>query len=463
MMKPIVIIGGGIAGLTSAYRLKQKGFNVKVLEGRQHIGGAMFSVSKDGYISEFGPNTILETSPLVTDLVEELGLGEDKLYANDESSNRYILRDGKPLPLPSAPIPFLKTRLFSFMAKLRLIKEPFIAGWDNSYEESLSQFVVRRLGQEFLDYAINPFVAGVYAGDPDTLSVNHAFPKLYALEQKYGSLIKGQIKGAKERKKSNEVSKQSARMFSFTDGLRMLPEKLAEKLTGDVLTQATVKAINQGENNSWSVDYDTNGGSQTIEAAAVIYAGRLVELADTKFNGDHLEEFKTLGTVYHPPVSALVMGFDRSQVSHPLDGFGVLIPKVEGKNILGTLFSSTLFPNRAPEGKVLLTNFIGGTRQPENAILDQDELVKLTLKDLKDILGVSGEPEFIHHVYWKEAVPQYDVGYGRMKTIMNDLEEKWSGLFFTGNYRSGISAADTIVNAWELSERIPDYLTQTKG
>lgn len=462
-MNQVVVIGAGIAGLTTAYKLQDAGYEVNVLESRNHVGGAMYSVEKDGYISENGPNTILETSPLVTELIEEIGLGPDKLYADDSSKNRYIVRNGLPVALPTSPPAFLKTKLFSTGAKFRLLKEPFTPAWDNSYEESLSQFVVRRLGQEFLDYAINPFVAGVYAGDPDTLSVKHAFPKLFDLEQKYGSLIKGQIKGARERKKRNEVSKQSARMFSFTKGLKMLPEKLAEKLNGQVLLNSRVKNIVNHENNTWTVKYESGGKNEAIDCQKVIFAGRLVELSQTHLNGIILDEFRNLGKVYHPPVSTLVLGFDRKQVEHPLDGFGVLIPKIEKKNILGTLFSSTLFPNRAPEGKVLLTNFIGGTRQPENANLVKKDLIELTLRDLGDILGVSGQPEFVHHVYWKEAVPQYDVGYGAMKKLLTHLEDEYQGLFFTGNYRNGISAADTIVNALELSGRVPDHINKLKG
>ena len=227
MSKSMIIIGGGIAGMTAAFRLKKAGIKVTLLEKNDRLGGALYSHQEDGYLAELGPNSILETSPLVTELIRDIGLEEDKVYANESSKVRYIVRNKKPVPLPSSPPSFIASPLFSILAKLRLIKEPFIEAWDNQYEESLSQFVIRRLGQEFLDYAINPFVAGVYAGDPDTLSVKHGFPKLYALEQKYGSLIKGQIKGAKERKKRQEVAKQSARMFSFRQGLKMIPTAIS--------------------------------------------------------------------------------------------------------------------------------------------------------------------------------------------------------------------------------------------
>lgn len=220
MNKSMIIIGGGIAGLTAAFRLKEAGIKVTLLEKNDRLGGALYSYQKDGYLAELGPNTILETSPLVTKLIQDIGLEEDKVYASESSKIRYIVRDKKPIPLPLSPQAFLRTSLFSWKAKLRLFREPFITPWDNSYEESLSQFVLRRLGREFLDYAINPFVAGVYAGDPDTLSVKHGFPKLYDLEQKYGGLIKGQIKGAKERKKTSGSSKTVRSYVFISPGIK---------------------------------------------------------------------------------------------------------------------------------------------------------------------------------------------------------------------------------------------------
>ncbi|MFQ6611114.1 MAG: protoporphyrinogen oxidase, partial [Fidelibacterota bacterium] len=343
MNKSVVIIGGGIAGLTAGYRLKEAGFQVTLIEKSSRLGGAMYSKYENGFLSEFGPNTILETSPLVTRLVNDIGLEHSKVYANDTSGNRYIVRNKKPIALPTSPPAFITSPLFSWRAKLRLFLEPFISAWDNKYEESLSQFVVRRLGQEFLDYAINPFVAGVYAGDPDTLSVKYGFSKLYQLEQKYGGLIKGQLKGARERKKRQEVSKQTARMFSFRTGLKEIPDTLEKYLSDNIQKNTSVKDISR-KGKSWSVTiYGSDKKEKKLTCGVVLYAGRAADLNSLTLKGKTHNQFSKLSEIYHPPVSVLTLGFDRNDVIHPLDGFGILIPKVENFQILGTLFSSSLF------------------------------------------------------------------------------------------------------------------------
>src|SRR5438067_4403549 len=216
-MKSVAIIGGGITGLTAAFRLRQQNVPVTLYEAGQRVGGVIQTLRQDGYLAEFGPNSILETSPKIASLIRDLGLESRRLYSDPGADNRYLVRGGKPVLLPGSPVAFLGTKLFSTGAKLRLLKEPFIRRAPETPEESLAQFVVRRLGQEFLDYAINPFVAGVYAGDPARLSIKHAFPKLHALEQRYGSLILGQFLGASERKKRGEASKQNAKKISFDD------------------------------------------------------------------------------------------------------------------------------------------------------------------------------------------------------------------------------------------------------
>ena len=454
MKKSVVIIGGGIAGLTAAFKLKNGGLEVTLLEAASKTGGVMSSVNADGYLVETGPNTILETSPKVTQLVSELGLDSEKIYANEISKTRYIVRDNKPVPLPLTPGAFLGTSLFSLRAKLRLLKEPFIDPWNNQYEESLSQFVIRRLGQEFLDYAINPFVAGVYAGDPDHLSVQHGFPKLYALEQKYGSLIKGQIKGAKERKQRAEESKQKARMFSFREGLKTLPVTL-EKTLGSAVRKNTVVTDISPRGDGWEITYRTDGRpEETLDSDYVIYAGTIYQLSSLTVERQRLEDFEYFRQIYHPPITVLVLGFKRGDVRHPLDGFGMLIPKVEGYHILGALFSSTLFPGRAPQGHVSLTVFIGGARQPEYADKPENELVEMALGELKILLGVTGSPTFVKRVYWPKSIPQYDVGYGRFKDKLNALKKQYHGLYFAGNYVNGISVADTIVQSCGVADEI---------
>ena len=189
MNKKIVVIGAGISGLTTAYLLSKKGFDVKVLEKNTSVGGSIESVTENGFLFDRGPNSALETTPIIGQLIKELGLESELLYASKQANKRYILRDNNLHALPMSPPGLIKTKLFSTKAKLRLMAEPFIRRSNDGYYQSLAEFVKRRLGQEFLDYAINPFVAGVYAGKPEDLSVKSAFPKLYALEEKYGGLI----------------------------------------------------------------------------------------------------------------------------------------------------------------------------------------------------------------------------------------------------------------------------------
>ncbi len=229
-MKSVAIIGAGITGLTAAFYLMRKGIPVTVYEAGNRVGGVIESLRKDGYLAEFGPNTILETSPKVGQLVRDAGLQHRRMDPDPKSGARYVVRYRRPVEMPGSPLGFFTTELFSLKAKLAVLHEPFVPARRDGKEESVAEFVVRRLGQEFLDHAIDALVAGVYAGDPAKLSVPQAFPKLAQLEANYGSLIKGQIFGAGERKKRGEVAKDRAPKFSFDEGLQVRTDTLRERL-----------------------------------------------------------------------------------------------------------------------------------------------------------------------------------------------------------------------------------------
>src|SRR5678815_3827919 len=229
-MKPVAVIGAGITGLTAAFYLKRNGVPVTVYEGSGRVGGVIQSLREDGYLAEFGPNTILETSPKIGQFIRDAGLESRKLNPDPKAEARYVVRYGRPIEMPGSPLGFFTTNLFSAKAKLAVLREPFVPARRDGQEESIAEFVIRRLGQEFLDHAIDALVAGIYAGDPYKLSVPHAFPKLGQLEAKYGSLIKGQLLGARERKKRGEVAKDRAPKFSFDQGLQVLPETLGDHL-----------------------------------------------------------------------------------------------------------------------------------------------------------------------------------------------------------------------------------------
>ena len=453
-MKPVAIIGGGITGLTAAFKLTQVGIPVTLFESTDRVGGVIQTVRDGNYLAECGPNTILETSPLIGELISDLSLAERRIYSSDQAENRYIVRNKRLVRLPRSPLSFLATSLFSFRAKARLMAEPFIRRAPADEEESLAKFVRRRIGREFLDYAINPFVAGVYAGAPETLSVREAFPKLHALEQRYGSLLLGQVLGARERKRKGGVSKQNAAKFSFDQGLGTLTDALGQRLKEQIRTGQAIGKLTR-QNGAWSL-------GQAGDYSAVLLALPAFRLAEMQVTCESKPvSLAMLGDIHYAPVASVVLGFHRQDVEHSLDGFGALNPEVEQLHSLGTIFSSSLFPGRAPLGQVLLTSYVGGLRAPHLVSKTPDELCELVMADLKTVLGVNGESTYRHVFVHRRAIPQYDIGYGRFKTFMNDLEKSVSGLFFAGHCRDGVSLMDSIVSGHEAAGRIANHLKKT--
>jgi len=470
-MKSVAIIGGGITGLTAAFYLKRRGVPVKVYEASDRVGGVIQSLRRDGYLAEFGPNTILETSPKITQLIRDAGLESRKLNPDPNAEARYVVRYGRPIAMPGSPLGFFTTELFSYKAKLAVLREPFVAPRRDGIEESIGQFVIRRFNQEFLDHAIDALVGGIYAGDPYRLSVTHAFPKLKALEDKYGSMIRGQIFGARERKKRGEIAKDRAPKFSFDEGLQVLPETLATQLGDSVKRNSSVTKITQTAG-GWTFDFQDANGESRSEHDAVIFCGTAPRLAELEINCNSAARLRgpeigaaqphrpttlklsSFSEIRYPPVASVVLGFRRDDVAHPCLGFGMLIPKIAGFKSLGTLFSSSLFPNRAPAGHLTLTTYIGGERYPELASLPEEKLVTLVCEDLRALLGVRGRPTFQHCVFYPKAIPQYNVGYGRFKELMASVETQAPGFFLAGHYRDGVSLSDSILSGINVADRV---------
>ncbi len=452
MNKKIVILGAGISGLTTAYLLNKKGYDITVLEKKDEVGGTMESVFENGYLFDRGPNSGLETTPLISQLVEELGLQNEIVYANKIGNKRYILRDNQLHAMPMSPPAFIKTKLFSTGAKLRLFAEPIIGKSDDGYYQSIADFVKRRLGKEFLDYAINPFVAGVYAGNPEELSVKSAFPKLYALEEKYGGLIVGSFKSMKERRKRAEKSKQSAQMFSFLNGMQVLPKAIAKNLGKKVIKSAEVKSISK-EISGYKISYSKNGKDEDLmcdvllSAIPAYYASELFKSIDENLS-KHLEQ------IYYPPVLVLLLAYEKTAIKQPLDGFGFLIPAKEKKSFLGAIWSSILFPNRSDESKAMFTIFVGGARNPEIGNIDKEILFRKVRNEFEEIMGISSEPIFTSYRYWSKSIPQYNIGYIEHEKYFEEFEKRNPGIIIGGNYRGGISVGDCIKNAELVSQRI---------
>jgi oxygen-dependent protoporphyrinogen oxidase len=451
-MMPVAIVGAGITGLTAAFYLRKRNIPVVLYESSGRAGGIIQTVRGDGYIVERGPNTILETCEAVSTLIDDLGLTSRRMYAPPGMKTRYVVRGGRPVALPQSVLSAVRTPLLSLLAKMRLLGEPFISR-GNTEDESLSSFVKRRLGSELLDYVIDPFVGGVYAGDPDRLSVTHGFPKLHTLELRYGSLIGGTVLGARERRRAATISRAGAPMFSFDDGLAVLTNALQSELGDAVRLRSAVRTVTPG-GQAWRVSTATG----THEHSAVLFCAPAHCMAGINMGSKRREDLNVLCDIYYPPIARVAVGFRAEQITHPLDGFGVLIPRKERMNSLGILFSSSMFPNRAPEGHTLLTAYLGGSRSSDVVDATDTRLVDLALTDMRKLLGISGTPAFENVARIARAIPQYNVGYGNVKDTINRLETKLPGVFIAGSYRDGISVADCIRSGAGACARLFQYL-----
>jgi oxygen-dependent protoporphyrinogen oxidase len=445
----VAVLGAGISGLTAAFALQRAGHHVEVFEAGNHPGGVMRTHREDGWLVEQGPNTVMMRSTKIKELITQLNLGEEWLEAKDTAKKRFIVKDGKPEPLPGSLMEAIQTPLFSWSAKLGILGEPFRSKWQGPTEESLAHFVERRLGQEFLDYAINPFVAGVYAGDPAQLSVKHAFSKMYDLEQNYGSLIGGAILGAKERKNRPDRPEDGVKMFSFEHGLDTLPKKLADRLGDQLHLQHLVKRV-ESHPEGYRITTAHDAQTETHTFDRVISTIPPHRIQEVEWQLEHADLFPVLNEITFPPVTSLSLGFRREAVAHPLDGFGMLVPEKEPFKILGALFVSSIFEHRAPEGHVLITVFMGGARYPSLAQEPEAQIRKTALRDLDTLLDISEEPVFEKCSRWPHAIPQYEVGYGRYKELMETIERGNSGFEFLGNYKNGIAVPDCIVAGLEV-------------
>jgi oxygen-dependent protoporphyrinogen oxidase len=446
----IAIIGGGVTGLAAAYRLTTLGHAVTLYEAGPRVGGVVRTERRDGFLAEAGPNSLTGPESQVQALFEEIGLASRQMEAAPAARNRFVVRAGRLAALPASPRELLATRAFSLKGKLAILREPFVPAADPSVQESVADFVRRRLGTEFLDYAAGPFVGGIYAGDPAALSVRHALPRLYALERDHGSILRGALARRRAlRAAGKSPAGGSGRITSFPAGMSEIPDALAGRLGDRIRTSAPVQALGRA-GAGWVVRVSGDEARHD----AVVFACPAHVLGSFPAETAGTARLADLAGISYAPVAVVVLGLRREEVAHPLDGFGVLLPAVERRRVLGVLFSSTLFPGRAPEGYVTLTTFVGGARQPELAALDPDALVRLVRQELDELLGARGEPRFQQVVRWSRAIPQYLLGYGRWLTLMDEIEAANPGLFLAGAYRGGIALADALRSGLEVATRV---------
>jgi oxygen-dependent protoporphyrinogen oxidase len=447
-MKKIAVVGGGISGLATAYFLfnRDKRLDIVVLESDSRAGGKIWTERTDGFLCEKGANGFLDNKPKTLDLCSELGI--TPLRSSDNAKKRYIFSDGILNALPESPPSFLKSKLISWPGKLRMIYE--IIAPKGPADETVSDFIMRRLGKEALDKLIDPMVSGVFAGDPYRMSIKSSFPRIKELEQEYGSLIRALIKIKKESKKGGaQVSvAPGGRLTSFQDGAETIISALVEKLEGRVKTGISVRGL---ERTGDIYQVHTSGGVFTADA--VVLASPAHSSADILKDFDS-ELSGALSEIPYPPVSVVCFGYKKEKVKHTLDGFGFLIPHREGRRILGTLWDSSIFPNRAPKGRVLLRTMVGGSQSPELAMLDDDRLVRAVFDELKPIVSLGTEPDMVRIYRWEKAIPQYIAGHGERLAFIDERLKSCPGLYITGNAYHGVGINDCVENSSKISERI---------
>jgi protoporphyrinogen/coproporphyrinogen III oxidase len=470
----VVVVGGGLSGLTLAFELAEHGHEVEVLEAALHPGGVIGShvreVADDGRsaLYEYGPNSGMDTSPKVNELLHALGIFDQRIDAEPAARKRYLLRDGRLLAAPAGPLSFLTTPLLSARSKLALLREPFVPRGPAEPEEDVARFVERRLTREWLDYVVEPLLGGIYAGNPREISLAAAFPRLHELEQDYGSLLGGAIRSARARRHAAQaegrVAKHRAVSFSFRRGMQTLTDALALRVSR-VICAARVQALRREADGTWTVGVERRGERFERRARAVVLAVPAYEAAKLVLPLA-LDVAHALEGIVYPPLATVSAVYRRADVRHPLDGFGFLAPRVEHPPVLGTLFCSSMFAERAPDGFVTLTSFVGGRRNPELAQGSEQVIIANVLRSNQRFLG-AGEPLFAVARKWPRAIPQYMLGHGERLARVARLEATLPGLRFCCNWRGGVSISDCIDSGMSGADRLSAWLksgaTQTAG
>jgi oxygen-dependent protoporphyrinogen oxidase len=445
-VRNVWVIGGGISGLACAYRLRQLGIPARLLEKSPATGGVIHTLRRDGFLFEAGPQSFLLTDTL-RNLIGELGLEAEVVLANPKAP-RYVLRNSHLVAVPMAPPALLRSSLLSWSAKARLLSEPFRRSQIPSAEESIADFVRRRFGSEILDYLVAPFVSGVYAGDPETLSIASAFPSAVKWEQEYRSVIRGAMK-------SQKSSASRPALASFRFGMAALPERLAEKMR-DAIESSTDRATSvialAGLSPVATDRVEPTARGDVIVLAAPAYAAAAL-LPNTC---RALAEL--LAGISYAPLATIALVFHSRQIGQPLDGFGFLAPRKEGLRTLGTVWNSALFPGRAPEGMSLLSSFIGGATYLAVTELSDGQLLELVVRENSAILEISGPP--VEHAIFRyhRALPQYLIGHSQRIDAITQVLSHLPGLFLTGNYLAGPSIGDCVEHAFATAETVNKFL-----
>jgi protoporphyrinogen/coproporphyrinogen III oxidase len=458
----VVVVGGGISGMATglavldlaAQRWSGQPPRLHVLEAERRAGGKIQTSVEEGYTCEWGVNGFLNKEPKTLELVQRLELEDQLLPASVAFGKRYIFTRGKLRQVHMHPLKFMFSRLLPLRAKLRLLREPWIKGLPPAdRDESVAEFARRRIGDVAYQILVDPMQTGIYAGDPERMSVASCFPRVVEVEREYGSLIRGMVKLAKERRTQGEPlpgAGPSGHLTSFKGGMQTLIDRLVAQLGDRVRCGAPVRAIRRdGQRYLVAVE----GDGESIAADSVVLAcpahaaAGIVRELDAELGG-------VLGEISYPPMAVVCLGYRAEQIRHPVDGFGFLAPRASRLRILGALWASATFPDNAPPEHVLLRVMLGGARDERVLDLDDDELQRLVCDELGRVQGISGAPGYARVFRHPLAIPQYLVGHGTRLTRLETCLKRWPGLLITGNAYRGIGVNDCARNAWPVAEQV---------
>ncbi|XP_052287612.1 protoporphyrinogen oxidase, mitochondrial isoform X2 [Citrus sinensis] len=458
--KRVAVVGAGVSGLAAAYKLKSNGVNVMVFEADERAGGKLRSISKDGLIWDEGANTMTESEMEVKGLLDDLGIREKQQFPISQYKRSFLS-------------PFCGRKVTLRKCLLRMQKK----GFPLFLICSVGGFFQRHFGREVVDFLIDPFVAGTSAADPESLVMRHSFPELWNLEKRYGSVIAGAIKSkfsarkekSAEAKGSSEKKHRQRGSFSFLGGMQTLTDALCKALGKDeVCLKSKVLSLSYSHDGksaleNWSLSSSNQDKqSQGLSFDAVIMTASLCNVKEMKITkGGNLFPLDFLPEVIYMPLSVFITAFKKENVGKPLQGFGVLVPSKEQQNglkTLGTLFSSMMFPDRAPKDLFLYTTFVGGSRNKELAKASTDELKQIVTSDLRQLLGVEGEPTFVNHFFWSKAFPLYGRDYDSVLEAIEKMEKNLPGFFYAGNHKGGLSVGKSIASGCKAAELVISYL-----
>ena len=448
-MKHVVIVGGGLAGLSTAFFLQQARpeLKVTVFERDPQAGGKVRSSRQNGYTIDWAANGFLPNVPDTLELARELGLGLRE--ADEVAKHRLLYKNGALQKLPSSPPAFLTSNLLLPSEKLRAAAEP-VLGRASDGEESVYNFVARHFGRGVAEVFAGPFVLGITAGDAKKLSLDALFPRFRALERQHGSLVRGLIAQQRSARKNPDPDKPK-RLTSFSGGSGTLVETLQERFTGRLETGVSVQQLSFNEGS-----FEITASGERLEAGAVVLATPSFVSAElvSPFAPDAAS---ALHEIPYADVQVFGLGYHRIDVPSALDSFGFLVPRGEGVRVLGVLYSSSIFPGQAPDGRVLLRVIAGGTVDPTFAALSPDEALGAVRRDLRVTMGIVAEPEFVEQVPWPKGIPQYELGHLERVTRAKDALAGYP-IFLTGNAYHGVGVNDTVRDARGTAQKLLETL-----